>query len=305
LQRLLSTAVLAGLLIATAAAFAVTERLKLEKSPVFGTDIAPHLSPGGRAKILLKLRHGDKVTVTIRNSGSGLVDTLAAGLRAPRGANVFHWNGRTDAGKLAPEGAYFVEIHLANQHRTLLLPNEIALDATPPDIVDAHAVRADFSPDGDHQSDAVVVRYSLSEPAHVTVWFRGKRIIRGLFHPVSGRFTWAGLSNGKRLPPGTYTLAVGATDLAGNSTQPDKRAHVRVTLRYITLASHRITGVRPSGRVEIGVSTDAKHYTWKLGARHGRAHGPVLSLPAPKSAGHYALVVTENGHSSRAVVIVK
>jgi hypothetical protein len=30
-----------------------------------------------------------------------------------------------------------------------------------------------------------------------------------------------------------------------------------------------------------------------------------LSLPAPKAAGRYALVVTEHGHSDRAVVIVK
>src|SRR5437763_1281299 len=130
--------VLAGLLIATAAAFAITERLKLEKSPVFGTKISPHLRPGGEARILLKLRHSDKVTVTIRGANRGLVDTLVAGVRAPRGANVLRWNGRTDAGKPAVEGAYFVEIHLSNQHRTLLLPNEIALDATPPEVTDAH-----------------------------------------------------------------------------------------------------------------------------------------------------------------------
>jgi hypothetical protein len=37
LQRLLTTATLVGLLVATAAAFAVTERLKLTKSPIFGT----------------------------------------------------------------------------------------------------------------------------------------------------------------------------------------------------------------------------------------------------------------------------
>jgi hypothetical protein len=305
LQRLLSTLVLAGLLIATAAAFAVTERLKLEKSPVFGTTITPHLAPGAKATIQVKLRHGDRVTLTIRDTSRDLVDTLVAGLRAPRGVNVFHWNGRTDADKLAPEGAYYVEIHLAHQHRTLLLPNAIALDTTAPEVTDAHAVRNDFSPDGDHQSDEAAVRYTLSEPAHATVWFRGKRIIRSLFHPLQGSFRWSGLVHGQRLPPGTYTLSVGATDLAGNTTPPELRAHVRVTLRYIVLASRRITGVRPSGRVEIGVSTDAKRYAWRLGARHGFARGPVLSLPAPPTAGHYRLVVSELGHSSAGVVIVK
>src|SRR3979411_847343 len=38
-QRLLPPAVLIGLLVATAAAFAITERLKLEQSPVYGTQI--------------------------------------------------------------------------------------------------------------------------------------------------------------------------------------------------------------------------------------------------------------------------
>jgi len=37
LQRVLTTVTLLGLLVATAAAFAITEHLKLIKSPVYGT----------------------------------------------------------------------------------------------------------------------------------------------------------------------------------------------------------------------------------------------------------------------------
>ena len=40
LQRLLTTATLVGLLVATAAAFAITERLKLTKSPIYGTRVS-------------------------------------------------------------------------------------------------------------------------------------------------------------------------------------------------------------------------------------------------------------------------
>ena len=310
MQRLLSTAVLAGLLIATAAAFAVTERLKLEKAPIFGTKISPQISPTcgcarGKATILLKFRHRDTVTLTIRAANRSLVDTVLDSSPQPRGTQVFRWNGHTSEGAVAPDGTYYVEVHLSRQHRTLLLPNPIVLDTQPPELTAASPERPAFSPDGDHQADSVTVRYALTEPAFVQVFFRGHRIIRGRFHRPTGSFSWAGLVGDHRLKPGTYVLSVGSVDLAGNATPVVKRAHVRVTLRYITLASRHIAGVRPGGRVEIGVSTDARRYTWRLGARHGKAHGPLLSLPAPPTAGRYRLVVTELGHSDRATVVVK
>ncbi len=174
LQRLLPPVVLLGLLIATAAAFAITERLKLEQSPVYGTQISQYLSSTcgcarGRAKILIKLRHRDAVTLTIRDPRRGLVDTLASGLAARRGVNVFYWNGRTERAGHARDGTYYVEVHLAQQHRTLLLPNRILLDTVPPEIDSATPERPAFSPDGDTQADAVTIRYALSQPAFVLV----------------------------------------------------------------------------------------------------------------------------------------
>jgi hypothetical protein len=309
LRRLLPPAVLVGLLIATAAAFAITERLKLEQSPVYGTQISRYLSSTcgcarGRAKILIKLRHRDVVTLTIRNSRRGLVDTLATGSAEPRGVNVFYWNGRTDDTGRARDGTYYVEVHLARQHRTLLLPNRILLDTVPPEIDSVTPERPAFSPDGDKQADSVTIRYTLSQPAFVLAYFQGRRIVRTRFHRPAGSFTWAGMFDSRRLPPGTYVLSIGAVDLAGNSTPLATRATVRVQLRYITLATRRIAGVHPGGRVEIGVSTDARRYAWRLRSRHGFAHGPFLSVPAPQKAGRYRLIVTEHGHSDHALVVV-
>jgi hypothetical protein len=128
--------------------------------------------------------------------------------------------------------------------------------------------------------------------------------VRSRFHRPAGSFTWAGMLGSRRLPPGTYVLSVGAVDLAGNSTPLAKRATVRVQLRYITLASHRIPAVHPGGGVEIGVSTDARRYAWRLQSRHGFAHGPLLRVLAPRKAGRYRLTVTEHGHSDRPLVVV-
>src|SRR4029078_10769044 len=93
--------------------------------------------------------------------------------------------------------------------------------------------------------------------------------------PKPGETTWDGHANGRLLRPGTYTLEVGALDLAGNSTPPTERRRVHVRSRYIALAARRIT-VRAGSRFEIGVSTDAVRYRWQLGARKGRKGGHVL-----------------------------
>jgi len=296
-----------GLLIATAAAFAITERLKLVKSPVTGTRVTHVFSPAhGEASIRIKLRHSDRVTVTVLTAGQQLVRTLVADKRLPRGQNIFTWGGRTDTGALARQGTYRIEIHLANQHRTILVPNEIVLDTVAPQVRGATVSRDTFSPDGDHQADAVTIHYALSEPARVVVYLRGHRVL-GPTHSVKPKWkvTWYGLAAGVLLPPGVYTLEVGAVDEAGNETPAADRWPLRIRLRYITLANRRITGVKPGAKFEIGVSTDAKRYGWKLGARHGFARGTVLALRASAAPGTYPLIVTEHGHSDRAVVVVR
>lgn len=310
MQRFLSTATIVGLLIATAAAFAITERLKLTKSPITGVFVSNTFSPTCgcarvRANISVKLRHGDSVTVRIDDSRRRVVRTLVIDDPVPRGRTVFRWDGNTDAGVRAPDGVYLVQIHLAARHRTILLPKQIVLDTTPPQVDSAAPNRTQFSPDGDHQADAVSVDYTLSEPAHVLVFLDGTRIVRSHLHRAQSAFTWSGRANGRLLPPGVYTLTVGAVDLAGNSTPLDRRARVRIELRYIRLANGRISGVAAGGRFDIGVTTDARQYGWKLGARKGVAHGPDLSLRAPARPGNYRLTVTERGHSDTAIVVVR
>ena len=295
---------------ATAAAFAITERLKLVKSPIYGTVISPVFSPvcgcaRGKAVIRIKLRHGDHVTVSILDHDLKPLRTLAAGQLVPRGKSVFRWEGLTDFGDRAPEGTYRVQVHLEGQHRTILLPNTIRLDTTPPSVNAAKPNHGQFSPDGDNRSDSVSIHYVLSEPGHVVAYVKGRRIVRTKSHKAAGAFSWYGTIDGAVLPQGTYTIDVGAVDAAGNATPVKERARVRVELRYITLANRRITGVRPAKRFSIGVSTDAASYRWKLGARHGVASGPLLKLLAPQQAGRYTLTVTEHGHSTAAAVLVK
>jgi hypothetical protein len=305
LQRILSTAVIVGLLAATAAAFAITERLKLTKSPITGTKVVrSYVSPRAHttAAVNVRFRRSDLVTVTMLDSNRHDVDTIAYRLLVPRGRRTFTWDGLTDSGAHASDGTYRMEIHLANQHRTILLPNPLVLETRLPVVLDAGAVRPAFSPDGDHQADTVTIHYRLSEDAHVLVYVNGQRIIRSRSHRTKDKVSWNGKVHGKLLSPGTYVLTVGAADLAGNRAA--KVQHVSVRLRYIVLGAKRVV-VRAGGRLRIGVSTDAKRYTWRLGARSGKGSGHVLKLSAPSAAGTYRLTVSEHGHVDTASVVVR
>jgi hypothetical protein len=309
LQRVLTTATLVGLLIATAAAFAITERLKLVKSPVTGTRISKVFSPTcgcarGKANISIKLRRGDTVTIEILDARLRPVRLLVGSESVPRGRNVFKWDGRTNFGERAPDGVYRVQIHLDRQHRTILLPNRVALDTTPPEVLDARPNRTQISPDGDQLGDAVSIHYRLSKQAHALVYLGERRVIRSRSRKPDGSVVWSGRLDGESLKPSTYTLTVGAVDLAGNVTPADERVRVRVEIRYIELASKRIEV--PAGTLfEIGVSTDAERYRWQLGARTGAWSGPVLRVRAPTERGRYTLTVSHLGHHSRAAVIVR
>jgi hypothetical protein len=295
--------------VATAAAFAITERLKLVKSPITGTRISTVFSPTcgcarGKANISVKFRRRDVVTVSVLDSELRPFRTLVVGDPVPRGRSVFRWEGLTDFGDRAPEGTYRVQIHLDGQHRTILLPNRIRLDTTAPEVTDARPNRTQFSPDGDRLADSVSLRYVLSERAHALVYLDGRRVIRSRSHQARGAVVWTGRLDGTVLPPGVATLTVGAVDDAGNVTPVSDRARVRVEIRYIALANHRLTGVTAGGKIEIGVSTDAARYAWRLGARRGFASGPLLVLEAPQRQGLFRLTVTEHGHSDHAAVIV-
>jgi flagellar hook capping protein FlgD len=310
LQRVLSTVVLLGLLFSTAAAFAITEHLKLAKSPVFGTLVSKRFSPTcgcarGKAKVSIRLRRPDDVTVRVLGPGRKLVRTLASGRHEPHGRAVFVWDGATDLGPRAPDGVYQPEIHLARQHRTILLPNRIVLDTRPPKVLSASVSRNTISPDGDHIGDSIKILYRFDEPAHALVYLGTQLVIRSHGAKPDSSVTWYGKVDGIPLPAGIYKLRVGGSDLVGNLTPAAERHVVLVRVRYIRLTHSRIVVGRPSVRFGVGVDTDARRYEWTLAGRHGTASRRVLLLHAPKKPGRYTLVVTEHGHSDQAALVVR
>ena len=310
---------LLGLLVASAAAFAITEHLKLIKSPLTAALVSNirgrerstgHvvISPTCKrpcvtrsATLSLRLRNSGRVTVSIVDSSGRTVRTIAAG--QPVQAHTptrFVWNGRTDDGGVAPDGVYNPSVALPHQKFHFL--NKITVDTTPPTVVAAKTVKKNpvlFAGPG----RTVAISYRFSEPAHALVYLGSHPIIRSHETKEHDKVKWAGTLGGEPLRPGRYVLSIGAQDLAGNVTPAAKRKQVTVDVRYVQLSPQQIH-VRAGHRLTVHVKTAAKRYTWRLGQRHGSQRSPVLHLRAPTTPGTYRLVVAENGQSTTAVVQV-
>ena len=308
MARIASTVLVVALLAATAAAFALTQGLKLQKSPIFGTRVPqPVFSPvcncpKQKARIAFKLRKADRLDIAIVD-GSRVVRTIERGRSYPKGPVVIEWDGRDDAGRILPEGEYKPRIHVRGAHQTITLPNPVRIDVTPPVIQDVSVAPRVISPDGDGRRDRVLVSYRLNEPGRGALIINGKRRGLGtLFPRTEERIVWNGKRAGRPVPAGVYELQLVAVDQAGNRSA--RTPAVPVAVRFVTLGRDRITAAA-GAPFAVRVSSDAERVRWTLGGRSGFARPGTLRLRAPLQKGRFTLTVSANGHTARAAVFVR
>jgi flagellar hook capping protein FlgD len=300
----LAVALLAG----SALAFAVTERLKVEPSPIAGTQVDKVFSPVCRcpqasARITFRLRKPARVTIDMLDRNNHSVRTIARDVERGVGRLFFRWDGRDNAGNVVPEGSYRPRVRLAEHGRTIVLPNPMRVDVTPPVIQLVSVQPRVFSPNGDGRSDRITARYEISERAQPELYADGRRRVVGLFKRRTGKLDWNGDGTGPPPRQGVVEISMRATDLAGNRSRASRRAPVVV--RYVKLGRTRIV-VAPDGRFAIGVVTDQRSYRWRFAGKSGVASGRVLRLTAPSAPGTYMVFVqTPDGHADRATVIVR
>jgi hypothetical protein len=294
-----------GLLGGTAAAFAITEGLKLEKSPITRTRVTKLFSPEcncpeDRAVVEFRIRRGDKVTTTVLRQDETIA-TLSRGEYFRRGNVKLIWDGRDSAAAVVPGGTYRVRVHLTRRHQTINLPNTIEVDRTPPVITVTALKPRIFSPDHDGRADYVTISFKLSEPARSLLYADGTLVGRGRIERTGGKLHWFGKRDGRSARPGLYRLTLKAEDRAGNVSQPTRAFPVQI--RYLALGRD-VVRVRPAGSFAVRVASDAKRVEWLLHGKTGRSQPGTLKLRAPKAPGRYSLYVTAVSHSQKALVIV-
>jgi flagellar hook capping protein FlgD len=295
--RVLSAALLLILLGSTAVAFAVTEGLKLEPSPIRSVAVDKVLSPTcacptDRAHVAFRLRKADRVTLEIVDAHEHVVQTLIDSRAHRKGWVRAAWNGRDVFGGVVRDGSYRPRVHLRKQHKTIVLPNPIAVDTKPPAFRSVRVVPR-VVPPGKH---AAIV-YRLSEPAHVIVRVNGRRTVVGRFARPSSKLDW----HPGDVRPGVYVLSVVARDPAGNRSTPVRAGTVVVPVR---LATKRVR-VSAGASFTVRVATNGRKYQWKLGHRHGHSRARVLRLVAPSAPGRYTLTIAQLRAKSAAAVFVK
>jgi len=214
------------LIVATATAFAVTQRLKLEPSPISQTRVSDVFSPVCRcatkaANIDFSLRRADHLRIAIR-TGSGEL-TVAEG-SFPQGDVHVRWDGRDASGEIVPDGIYYPLVQLQRAGRTIDLPNPIRVDTIRPSIR-LRSVRPRVFRPG---TTKVTVTYTVSEHAHALLFVDGRRRVLTASKRLRYLLHWSGKVHGRAIRPGRYKLKLVAEDLAGNRSLPTPVVVVRV-----------------------------------------------------------------------------
>jgi hypothetical protein len=217
------------LLVGTVVAFTYTESLKLERKPVRKVRLDRWLSPvcdcpSQTARIAFELREPERLDISVVDGDGNTVRVLAAGLVRPAGRVVVTWDGRDDAGRVVPDGAYRIRLRLLEERRTIAVPRDLNVDTRAPEVT-----LVDVSPTALAPGEGLVARYRADEAARPSLLVDGEEVLRrGVRPPGPRRLAWPGLANGLPLAPGDHALAVRVADRAGNVSAPTESVAITV-----------------------------------------------------------------------------
>jgi hypothetical protein len=292
----LARAVFAALVVATFGAFFAAQRLKSEPPEIQRLGVTPLFSPNqdGRLDVAIvsfRLVHDDTVDLTIVDREGDPVRELVEDRELAEGEQLRErWDGRDDAGRVAPDGVYRARLVLRDQGRSVVLPRNIELDTTPPSprvlsIGPDRAPGAELLPRPDGQP----ARIRFSAPGRrpeLEVWRTDgtPRRITALEVPEPGALrdgvgvtTWDGTRAGRRVAPGTFVVVVRSRDRAGNigSSVPARVLAGRprrgeelpgrggITVRYLAVQPPLLP-VGAGRPIEVGVDARGERWNWTL-----------------------------------------
>jgi hypothetical protein len=323
----LATAVFAVLVIATVAAFFVTQRLKRSTPVVRAVKTQLFVSPNGdgrkdRAKIRFFLPKADRVTVSITDSHGDEVRRLAD-RRLERGTHRFNWNGRDSSASILPDGTYYLRVILTGEGRGSLTRRGIQLVTKPP-----AAKLLSVAPQRDRPGARNVITIRYSGPSNPKPLFSVYRTDRPGPPQLVRRFTgtigspdavWdERLQDGRPAPAGTYAFGVTVQNRARVSGSFPKKLpptpagavpHTGVTISG-PAATPPPDPVHAGGVARVGITGPTGTVRWSVAAlgaprkvlKRGAGHAPVLRVRVPRGTRTGVYVVKASARSGVATV---
>ena len=303
-------AVFAALVLATIAAFFVTQQLKGEFPLVIRFAVSPgDISPNGD-HFADSTRVGFDLTRTASVSFS-VVDTEGNEVRrlvddrklAGDGHYRFRWDGRDDSGRIVADGEYTLRVVRRDQGRVINSIKKVIVDTVPPKVRLVSAKPGVIAPGEPGQAPRVAIRYR--GPSNVHPEYRifrtdeGKPRVVARFRGNRHRLAiWHGTVRGRQAAAGSYAFTVTVRDRAGNEsvapaaipTAATARPGTGVTVRRLDLSGP--LGVVPAGalaRLELGpIGRGFKFALTRLGSsrvlRRGARIGTRFRVKLPERA---------------------
>jgi hypothetical protein len=204
-----------ALLAGTTTAFALTEVLKLERTPIVRPRFNVAFSPGCAcpddiARLPIRLKKEETLDASIVDSDEDEVRTLVTARQRGVGRFVLRWDGTDDSGAIVPDGTYKLLLRFEGSDRSILVPNPIRVDTEPPE-----AKLVSVEPGAVKPKERVEIVVDSTERARILLFADGALAARGkVGDEGSITLRWRGAG---QLGPGKHLLRVDVQDRAGNT----------------------------------------------------------------------------------------